>query len=294
LYNGQKAGGQARPAPGRFPTTGGFFREKGMHMKQEPSLIVSRTGAVVTLAINNLKKHNALTPGCLAEIERAFDELAREDEARVVVLRGAGDKAFSAGADIMAMPVKGEARVPEARATPTRALEAIQRFPYPVVAMIYGYALGAGCILALACDIRIAAESVKMGVPTSRMGLLSDYRTFKRFLTVLGYGPALEIFLTGRSYDSRECLAMGLVGHVVETERLESFTADLVHEIARCAPLSLRGSKFILNKIAENPAPFPEDLEAFRALGLEAVKSDDHEEAKRAFREKRKPHFTGR
>lgn len=289
-----KAGGQTRPGGGAVSMERGSSREKDMGMKQEPALIVSRTGARVTLTINNPKKLNALTPGCLLEIERTFDELAREDETRVVVLRGAGDQAFSAGADIMAMPVKGEVRAPEARATPTRALEAIQRFPYPVVAMLYGYALGAGCILALACDIRIAAESVKMGVPTSRMGLLSDYRTFKRFLTVLGYGPALEIFLTGRSYDSRECLAMGLVGRVVETERLESFTEDLVGEIARCAPLSLRGSKLILNKIAENPTPVPEDLETFRALSLEAVKSDDHEEAKRAFREKRKPHFTGR
>jgi len=263
-------------------------------MEQEPGLIVDRAASTVTLTINNPEKRNALTPACLLEIEQTFDELAGDDTVRAVVLRGAGDKAFSAGADIMAMPVKGEAVAPESRATPTRALKAIQRFPYPVVAMLYGYTLGAGCILAMGCDIRIAAENVRMGVPTSRMGLLPDFRTLKRFLTVLGYGPALEIFLTGRSYDSSECLAMGLVSRVVETERLESVTQDLVGDIAKCAPLSLKGTKFILSRIAANPAPSAEDFEAFRALGLEAVRSDDHEEAKRAFREKRAPRFTGR
>jgi enoyl-CoA hydratase len=159
--------------------------------------------------------------------------------------------------------------------------------------MLYGYTLGAGCVLAMACDIRIASRNVKMGIPTSRMGLVSGYRGFKRFLNMLGYSTALEIFLTGRSYDSQECLTMGLVNHLVDHDDLESYTYNLADEITRCAPLSLRGSKYILSRIAENPVPSPEDIEIFRSLSIQAAKSDDHEEAKKAFKEKRKPRFIG-
>ena len=132
-----------------------------------------------------------------------------------------------------------------------------------------------------------------VGIPTSKMGLISSYRGFKRFLTVLGYSAALEMFLTGRSYDNQDCLMMGLVNHLVDHDELESYTYNLADEITKCAPLSLRGSKYILNRVAENPVPSSEDLETSRSLSKQAAGSDDHEEAKRAFKEKRKPRFSG-
>ena len=262
-------------------------------MSEEKPLLVAKQGPLCTLTINHPEKRNALAPDCLLDITETFDALAHDENIRVVILRGAGEEAFSAGADITAMPTRDSGEVSRAGGDSTTASEAIQRFPFPVIAMLYGYTLGAGCVLAMACDIRIASKNVKMGIPTSRMGLVSGFRGFKRFLNVLGYSTALEIFLTGRSYDSQECLTMGLVNHLVEHDQLESYTYNLADEITKCAPLSLRGSKYILSRIAENPVPSREDFETFRSLSIQAAKSDDHEEAKKAFKEKRKPRFIG-
>jgi len=263
-------------------------------MNDKKELIVVKDGPICTLTINNPEKRNALKPECLYDITEAFNALAQDDTIRVAILRGAGEKAFSAGADIAAMPTRNSGEsVPPRRGDSTTASQAIQRFPYPTIAMLYGYTLGAGCIMAMSCDIRIASTSVQMGIPTSRMGLISGRRGFLRFLNVLGYRTAMEIFLTGRNYGSRECLSMGMVNHLVDHDQLETYTYDLADQITRCAPLSLKGSKYILNRLTENPISSPEDLEMFRSLQREASNSDDHEEAKLAFREKRKPVFKG-
>ena len=142
---------------------------------------------------------------------RTFEDLSRDQCIKVVILRGAGQEAFSAGSDISSMPRKGDSsELRENQGDYSQAMEAIQRFPYPTIAMLYGYTFGAGCILAMGCDMRLASTNVRIGVPTSRMGLLADHSVFKRFLAVLGYSTALEIFLTGKHYDARECLTMGL------------------------------------------------------------------------------------
>jgi len=258
-------------------------------------LILQKDGPVYTVVINNPEKRNALTPECFSKIIETFDTLSKDDEARVIVIRGAGDAAFSSGADITALPDGEKADSPEGmHGGAASASEAIRRCPFPVIAMLKGYTLGAGCILAMSCDIRIGARDVKMGVPTSKMGLVSDYGIFRRFFTVLGYSTALEIFLTGRTYEGNECLQMGLVNHLVESVQLEPFVYDLAREMVECAPLSVKGAKFILTRIAENPVPKEEDLKTFQALRSRAFHSDDHEEAKRAFKEKRKPRFLGR
>ena len=262
-------------------------------MTEEKELIVVRDGAICTLTINNPEKRNALKPTCLYEITETFNALAQDKDVRVVILRGAGEKAFSAGADIIAMPTRNSSGNKPVAGDSSTASEAITRFPYPTIAMLYGYTLGAGCILAMSCDIRVASTNVKMGIPTSKMGLLSGHRGFKRFLDVLGYSSAMEVFLTGRPYESQECLSMGLVNHLVDHDQMESYTYGLANEITRCAPLSLKGSKYILNRLAENPVSTAEDLETFRALRIEAASSDDHEEAKLAFKEKRVPVFKG-
>lgn len=263
-------------------------------MKNRKNLIVTKKGALCTVIINNPRKHNALTPECLFDIARTFDDLSHDQTIRVVILRGAGQEAFSAGSDISSMPRREDpSELRENQGDYSQAMEAIQRYPSPVIAMLYGYTLGAGCILAMGCDIRLASKNVKMGIPTSRMGLLTDYRVFKRFLTVLGYSTALEIFLTGHHYEGQECLAMGLVNHLVDHDQLEQYTHKLAEEIMQCAPLSLHGSKYILNTIAENPILSSEELETINFLSMQATASDDHEEAKSAFKEKRKPRFSG-
>lgn len=263
-------------------------------MSEKNPLIVERDGPVCTVTINNPDKHNALTPACFKKLIETFNELSREKDLRVTIIRGKGMSAFSAGADISEMPGRNAHEHSGIHEDAASASEVISRHPFPVIAMLSGYTLGAGCILAMASDIRIAGENLKMGIPTSRMGLISDYRTFKRFLTVLGLSTALEIFLTGRFYDSKASLEMGLVNHVVPDDHLESYVYDLAEDISRCAPLSLTGSKFILNRIAESSVPSAGDLETFRSLRTTAFQSEDHEEAKRAFREKRPPRFKGR
>jgi enoyl-CoA hydratase/carnithine racemase len=263
-------------------------------VKERENLILSKNGAICTVIINNPQKRNALTPECFYDIVRTFDGLSQDKSLRVVILRGAGEKAFSAGSDISSMPRRGELHeLTNNQEDYSHAMEAIQRFPMPVIAMLYGYTLGAGCILAMGCDIRLASKNVHIGIPTSRMGLLTDHRVFRRFLSVLGYSTALEIFLTGKHYEGAECLAMGLVNHLVDHDQLESYTYGLANEIIQCAPLSLRGSKHIFGKLAVNPISSPEELEIFQALTKHATASDDHEEAKKAFTEKRKPIFTG-
>jgi len=263
-------------------------------MNDRKNLIVIKKGAICTMLINNPRKRNALTPECLFDITRTFDNLSHDQTIKVVILRGTGIEAFSAGADISAMPTRGDSvELKKNQGDYSQALEAIQRFPFPVIAMLYGYTLGAGCILAMGCDIRLASKNVKLGIPTSRMGLLPDYRVFSRFLTVLGYSAALEIFLTGHHYEGQECLVMGLVNHLVDHDQLEPYTYKLAEEIIKCAPLSLRGSKYILSRIAENPIPSSKELETYNFLSIQATASDDHEEAKKAFKEKRKPRFSG-
>jgi enoyl-CoA hydratase len=264
-------------------------------MKDRKNLIVRKKEAICTVIINNPRKRNALTPECFFDVARTFDDLSHDESIKVVILRGEGEEAFSAGSDISSMPGREDSsELRENQGDYSRAMEAIQRYPLPVIAMLYGYTLGAGCILAMGCDIRLASTNVKMGIPTSRMGLLTDYKVFKRFLTVLGYNTALEIFMTGKRYEGQECLTMGLVNHLVDHDQLEQYTYKLAEDIIQCAPLSLRGSKYILGKIAENPVSSPEERKVFDALSMQATASDDHEEAKNAFKEKRKPRFSGR
>lgn len=266
-------------------------------MPEHEELIVHKRGAVCTLTINNPAKRNALTPSCLSDLTEAFERLREDETVKVVILRGAGREAFSAGADINALPARNSS-APGAsglrHSDISTASAAIRNYPYPVIAMLYGYTLGAGCILAMACDIRVASDRVEMGIPTSRMGLIPTYEGFKRFLIVLGYSTALELFLTGRRYDSETCLAKGMINHRVADDALETFTYDLAEEITRCAPLSVSGAKHILTRMAENPIPSPEQLSHFRTLWDQARNSDDHEEAKLAFKEKRNPVFKGR
>jgi enoyl-CoA hydratase/carnithine racemase len=175
-----------------------------------------------------------------------------------------------------------------------KALSAIRNFPYPVIAMLNGHAFGGGCELAMGCDIRIAARKIKMGMPPTKLGLVYPYQGFRRFINVIGFAKTLEIFLTGRTFDSESCLAMGLINHVVEDDDLETFTYDLASEIVQNAPLSLRGTKTALYMMAEYPKIDKEDEEALWSLFVQSLQSKDHQEGKQAFMEKRRPHFHGK
>jgi enoyl-CoA hydratase/carnithine racemase len=228
---------------------------------------------------------------------RALGALSQEEGVRAVVIRGAGNRAFSAGYDSSSLPTRPspdlEAALKEAPPL-EQALKAIEAFPYPVLAMLSGHAYGGGCELAIGCDIRIASVSAKIGMPPAKLGLVYPYPGYRRFLRALGFSRTLEIFLTGRTYDSRQCLEMGFVNHVVEDEELEPFTYAMAREISENAPLSLKGTKFALYRMAGSPDLKGEEEDEIRSLFLQSLQSEDLEEGRRAFKEKRKPLFKGR
>ena len=266
-------------------------------MTQVQDLTVTKEKALCILTINRPEKRNLLTVQCLLRIEETMRRLSQEEETRAVIIRGAGRRAFSAGYDVSALPGKSSKKNPDAldETSPLeKALRSIRDFPYPVIAMINGDAFGGGCELAVACDIRIAATGARMGMPPARLGLVYPYSGYRRFLKVLGFSRTLEIFLTGRAYGSGTCLKMGLVNHVVEDEDLETFTRDLATEISMNAPLSLKGTKWALHRMADYPIISGEDEARIRSLFIQSVQSEDMEEGKSAFFEKRKPRFKGR
>jgi len=270
---------------------------RNKEMKGESEILVKREGAICTLVINRPEKRNLLTSDCLGNMTNLLDSLSKEGSVRAVVLRGSGQKAFSAGYDVSALPTRPSPDREESlkESSPLeQTLQAIRNFPYPVIAMINGDAYGGGCELAIGCDIRVAVKGAKMGMTPAKLGLVYPYPGYRRFLTVLGFNRTLEIFLTGRKYDTESCLRMGLVNYVVEEEHLESFTYELAREIAENAPLSLQGTKYALYKIAEYPHLEKKEEEELRSLFIKSLQSEDMEEGKRAFIEKRKPRFKGR
>jgi enoyl-CoA hydratase len=259
-------------------------------------LLIRKSGAICTLVINRPEKKNLLTPEALLKMADTIQALTQEDAVRALIIRGAGNEAFCAGYDITALPVKPSSQNEETlKETPPLegALRAIQSFPYPVVAMLNGYAYGAGCELAITCDIRIAAAHVKMGMPPAKLGLVYPYMGYRRFMRVLGFSTTLEIFLTARHYDAETCLRMGLVNHVVPEKKLEPFTQAMTEEITENAPLSLQGTKFALYTIAEHPI-LGEAEKDIQNLFIQSLKTRDVQEAKQAFQEKRKPRFEGK
>jgi enoyl-CoA hydratase len=257
-------------------------------------IILKQEDAILTVMINNPDKMNALTGDCIGKITETFRAIKNRPEIRAVIIRGAGDLAFSAGADITALPDRKYPAGKEGDLSMEQAIEAIRQYPFPVIAMLNGVTIGAGFILAMACDIRIGAGHIKMGLPTSKMGLIPGYRWLRHYIAALGLGRTNEIVLTGRLYDGAQCLEMGMVSHVVDQKDLEAYTYELAGDIAKNAPLSLEGAKFIMNRLIDNPVPEKDDIEAFHEWEKKAVASDDHAEAKLAFKEKRRPVFKGR
>ena len=264
-------------------------------MLNHKELLVDIDGPACTITINRPEKLNALSPDCLQRLSETLGELAENNMVRSVIICGSGNKAFSSGYDITALSTNSstDRTVPSAEHPLNQAIRSIVSFPYPVIAMISGYAYGAGCTLALSCDIRVAAKNARMGMHAAKRGIVPHLDELRLFVKVIGFSHALEMFQTGRTYDSQRCFDMGLVNYMVEDDQLHSFTNDLARELAENSPLSLRGTKLLLNKIAQSQV-LPEGVmkEADELL-IESINSEDKKESVRAFKEKRKPKFQG-
>ncbi|MGH6660444.1 MAG: enoyl-CoA hydratase-related protein [Rhodospirillales bacterium] len=249
-------------------------------------------GAVFTVVIDNPSKLNALTRDDWAELGRTMTALSGNDAIRCIVVRGAGDKAFSAGADISEFP-ETRANAAQARAygaIVAEALQAIQDCAHPTLAMINGVCTGGGAEIACSCDIRIAGASARFGVPINRLGHAFAYAEMAPVLAVLGRAMVLELLLEGRILDAAEAERRGLVSRVVADGELEAEVAATAARIAEGAPLANRMTKRFVRRLADpRPLSAAETAEAYALCD-----SSDYAEGLAAFLAKRKPKFEGR
>ena len=257
-------------------------------------MIAERDGGIGWITFNNPARRNALSLDMWESIPRIFDAYEEDPAIRVVVLRGAGRKAFVSGADISEFETARAS--PEAVARYDEIAEqAMRRLEYatkPTIAMIRGYCIGGGVAVALACDLRIAGQGSRFGVPAARLGLGYRMTGVKKLVDIVGPAYAKEIFFTARHFSAAEAHGMGLVNRVVPDEELEAFVRAYAETIAENAPLTIGAVKEIIAEI-EKPAESIDRAKCDR-LVKRCFASEDYIEGRRAFMEKRKPVFAGR
>lgn len=260
-------------------------------------LLIERTDRICTITINRPEKRNALSPLVFNELIDLLGQLRDEDEVRCVIIRGSGEKAFSSGFDLSDLPVDASPEVDEAAKGDTpldNGMKAIIDFPYPVIAMINGLAYGAGCELAVTCDIRIAADDVRFSMPPAKLGIVYRWRGISKFIDVIGPAYAKELFFTARAYEASQAREMGLVHYVLPRDQLSPFVYRMAQDIAANAPLALKATKTLFNRFHHDRRLSPDDIREAETLRYEAFRSEDLKEGRLAFQEKRKPVFQGR
>jgi enoyl-CoA hydratase/carnithine racemase len=247
---------------------------------------------VVRLRIANPAKRGALDHEILDTLAGQLGEL----EARCVVITGEGP-VFSAGYDIGNLEDRTFEEQAEALVAHPfhNALEALDAYPYPTLAAVNGHAIGGGLELALACDIRVAARGVKLGMPPAKLGLIYSHTGLRRFIETIGVAHTSELFYSGRNVEADRGAEIGLVNHVVEPHELDERSLELAGEIAGNAPLSLLGNKRIMRTLRRHAWELPEDVEReLVALRESCFRSEDFREGVRAFGQKRRPDWKGR
>jgi enoyl-CoA hydratase len=249
---------------------------------------IERRDAVAILTLSNPQKRNALDPPMLDALCAALERLPGEG-ARAVVLTGAGDKAFSSGYDLAALP---GGNVSPAENPLARAVDAIVDGALPVIAALNGMAVGGGCELAASCDLRVAHAAVTLTMPPVRLGIVYAPRGLQRFVALIGASRTRELFLTAQPVDAPRALGWGLVDRVVPAAEVLPAALALATEIARGAPLAVAGTRRILDRIL--PPLSPALAAELAELQIRAWTSEDAAEARAAFKEKRPPAFKGR
>jgi enoyl-CoA hydratase len=252
------------------------------------TLILTLEGRVATLTVNRPNVRNALDTETVEEMHRALAEVA-EARAAVLIVTGAGEKAFVSGADIGAIRSRG--RDDALRSINSRLMSALENHDAVSIAAVNGYALGGGCELALACDLRIAAANAVFGLPEPSLGIIPGAGGTQRLPRIVGLGRAKEMILTGARWDAEKALAFGLVSEVVPIGKLLAAARDMAERVLALGPLALRLAKSALNASAQMPLGAGLLFESTaQAITFE---SKDKVEGTSAFLEKRKPTFTG-
>jgi enoyl-CoA hydratase/carnithine racemase len=259
-------------------------------------LLVDRPAArVARLTIANPAKRNALDQAILDAIAATLRELAAEGEARCVIVTGSHGM-FSAGYEIGEITgVRFQEEAERLVAHPfNEAIEALESHPYPTLAALPGHTIGGGLELALACDLRVAAEEVKLGMPPAKLGLVYSHTGLRRFLDAIGAARTRELFLLGSYIDAATALGWGLVNRVVPATELERFTLKLAGELAGNAPLAQTGNKRVIAALLRAQNGLPEEVET-ELIELRRASFDSHDlrEGMLAFAEKRAPHWRG-
>jgi enoyl-CoA hydratase len=256
-----------------------------------PSLLVSEKDGIATVAVNRPDRLNALDRRLLDELTAFFEEAAEKDGLRAVVLTGAGERAFAAGADIEELAALDAPGAKALSQKGQRLCDLIEAHPLPVLAAVNGFALGGGCELALACDLRFAAETARFGLPEVTLGIIPGYGGTQRLARIVGRGRALEMILTGAMIDAQEALRIGLANRVFPRETLLAETEAVARKIAANAPMAVRFAKEAVRRGLDGALAEGQAVEA----GLFGVVAGtaDMREGLRAFLEKRKPRFAG-
>ncbi|MFW6079496.1 MAG: enoyl-CoA hydratase/isomerase family protein [Gemmatimonadota bacterium] len=255
------------------------------------TLLVRIDDRIATITVNRPDKRNALNGTVRREMVDALDMLREERDVRVVILTGAGDKAFIAGADIREFaertPIQQRAAM-EGR----RVFDELAEFPKPTISMINGYALGGGCEVALACDLRVAGTSARLGQPEVKLGILPGGGGTQRLPRLVGFGRAMRLVLTGELIGAEEAERIGLVDFLVADDELRDFTYDLATTLAAQSPVAMRLAKQAVRYAMETP--LSAGLRHERELFVTAFSSEDRAEGVAAFLERREPAFSGR
>src|SRR6266849_2981975 len=255
------------------------------------NILLETNERISILTINRPDKRNALNQATRDEILHALDTLQASSDSRVLIVTGAGDKAFIAGADIGEF--EGRTSLTQRDSMKGRRIfDAVEEFPKPVIAMINGFCLGGGMEFAMACDIRIAADSAKLGQPEINLGIIPGGGGTQRLTRLVGEGKAMELILTGDPVDAAQAKAIGLVNEVVPADQLETKTMEIANRVAEKSPIALRLAKEAI-KLASR-SNLDEGLRREVDLFALSFSSADKDEGVKAFLEKRKPEFKGK
>jgi enoyl-CoA hydratase/carnithine racemase len=264
-----------------------------MQLKTD-KMIAEKEDGIGWMIFNNPERRNAMSLAMREAMAEIFDAYASDDEIRVVVLRGAGGKAFVSGADISEFKEKRNSAEAEAAyaATAARSRKAMAAVDKPIIAMIEGFCVGGGMGMALDCDIRIASDDSQFGIPAAKLGLAYGFDNLKQLAAVVGPAYAKQILFTGSRLPAAKALEIGLVNDVVPRNELEATVRAMAAEIVANAPLTIKAAKATLGEVYKDESK--RDLARIEALMKACFDSEDFKEGREAFMEKRKPVFRGR
>jgi enoyl-CoA hydratase/carnithine racemase len=256
-------------------------------------MLARKEGGVGTLIFNNPERHNAVSLEMWEAATRFLADFAADPAVRVVVLTGAGGKAFVSGADISKFESERSSKeaIDRYNIAVDEANMAVYEFPKPTIAMIRGYCIGGGMGLALCCDLRICSDNSRFGVPAAKLGLGYGFKNIKKLVDVVGPSFAKEILFTTRQFNAAEALAMGLVNRALPDAEVETFVRDYASTISANAPLTVNSAKYIVGEAVKPESE--RDLQRCADLVAQCFASNDYIEGRKAFMEKRKPKFTG-